>query len=100
MDSSASGLEVGGLLPLAVLALELFVKSKAGARNAGEFGSRLRVVTLSGGKFSEVCARCRSGRRCTISVTAAVVGGGGRGTFGGGTGGDLRSARRALKRAK
>jgi hypothetical protein len=85
---------------LAVLAFRLFVKSKADARNAGEFGSRLRVVTLSGGKFSDVCARCRSGRRCTTSVTATVVGSGGRGTFGGGTGGGLRSARRALKRAK
>ena len=82
------------------MAFKLFVKSRAGARNAGVFRSRLRVVTLSGGKFSEVRARCRSGRRCTTSVLATVVGSGGRGTFGGGTGGGLRSARRALKRTK
>jgi len=59
-----------------------------------EVGSRPRAVTLSGGKFSEVRARCTSGRRCTTSVTATEVGSGGRGTFGGGTGGGLRSARR------
>jgi hypothetical protein len=99
-DSSVSGLEVGGLLPFAVMAFKLFVKSKEGARNAGEFGSRLRVVKLSGGKFSDVCARYRSGRRCTASVTATVVGSGGRGAFGGGTGGGLRIARRALERVK
>lgn len=52
---------------------------------------------MSGGKFSEVCARCTSGRRCTTSVTATEVGSGGRGTFGGGTGGGLRRARRGLK---
>jgi len=85
---------------LAVMAFKLFVKSRAGARNADEFGSRLRLVRLSGGKFSEVRARCTSGRRCTTSVTATVVGSGGSGTFGGGTGGGLRSARRALKRGK
>lgn len=98
-ESSASGLEDGGLLPLVVMAFKLFVKSRAGARNADEFGSRLRVVTLSGGKFSEVRARCTSGRRRTTSVIATAVGSGGSGTFGGGTGG-LRGARRALKRAK
>jgi hypothetical protein len=99
-DSSASGLEDGGLLPWEVMAFKLFVKSRAGARNADEFGSRLRVVTLIGGKFSEVRARCTSGRRRTTSVTATVEGSGGSGTFGGGTVGGLRSARRALKRAK
>jgi hypothetical protein len=82
------------------MAFKLFVKSRAGAKNADEFGSRFRVVALSGGKFSEVRARCMSGRRCTISVTTTMVGSGGSGTFGGGTGGGLRSARRALKRGK
>ena len=67
-----------------------------------EFGSRLRVVTLIGGKFSEVRARCTNGRRRVgTSVTATVKGvRGGSGTFGGGTVGGLRSARRTLKRAK
>jgi hypothetical protein len=82
---------------MAAMTFRLFVISRAGARNAGEVGSRLRVAALSGGKFSEVCARCTSGRRCTTSVTATEVGRGGRGTFGGGTGGGLRSARRGLK---
>ena len=85
---------------MAFMAFKLFVKSRAGARNEDEFGSRFRVVTLSGGKFSEVRARCMSGRRRTTSVTAIVVGSGGSGTFGGGTGGGFRSARRGLKRAK
>lgn len=79
------------------MTFKLFVKSTAGARNVDEVGSRLRAVTLSGGKFSEVRARCTSGRRCTTSVTATEVGSGGRGTFGGGTGGGLRRARRGLK---
>ena len=94
-DNSVNGLDDGGLLPLAVMAFKLLVKSRAGARNADEFGSRFRVVTLRGGKFSEVRARCTSGRRRTTSV----VGSGGNGKFGGGTGGGLRRARRALTRA-
>lgn len=95
-DSSPSRLEDGGRLVLEAMTFKLFVKSRPGARNADEVGSSVRVVALSGGKFSEVCARCKSGRRCT-SVTATEVGSGGRGTFGGGTGGGLRSARRGLK---
>lgn len=55
-DRSPGRPEDGGL-PLAAMTFKLFVKSRAGERNADEVGSRLRVVALSRGKFSEVRAR-------------------------------------------
>jgi len=74
------------------LTFKSFVRpTGASVRDRGEFVSRTAV---NGAKFSAVCARCTSGRRCTTSGTATEVGSGGRGEVGGGTGGGLRSARR------
>ena len=78
---------------MAAETFKLLMSSIGGARNAVGVMSRLGLAE----KFSTVCARCASGRRSTTSVTATDVGSGGRGTFGGGTGGGLRSARRGLK---
>jgi hypothetical protein len=75
------------------------IESWAEVRNADEGASGLRAAE-SGAKFSAVCARCTSGRGRAPSIAVGEVGGGGRGKFGGGTGGGLRSVRRDLKNAK
>jgi len=80
---------------MAAVTFKLLMSSIGGPRNADGVMSVLGLAE----KFCTVCARCTSGRRCPTSVTATDVGSGGRGTFGGGTGGGLRSARRGLKRA-
>jgi hypothetical protein len=82
-DSSVSGLDDGGVVPMAAVVFKLFMSSKGGARHIAE-------------RFSVVCARCTSGRRC---VAATDMGGGGSGAFGGGTEGGLRNVRRGLKSA-
>jgi hypothetical protein len=79
---------------MAAVTFKLLMSSIGGARNAVGAMSGLGLAE----KFSTVCARCISGRRCTTSVTATDAGSGGRGAFGGGTEGGLRSARRGLKR--
>jgi hypothetical protein len=71
-------------VPMAAAIFRLSMSSKGGARHVAE-------------KFSAVCVRFTSGRRCTTSVVAADAGGGGSGAFGGGTGGGLRNVRRGLK---
>jgi hypothetical protein len=85
-DSSVSGLDDGGVGPMAALSFKFSMSSKGGARHVAE-------------RFSAVCARCTSGRRCTPSIVATDVGGGGSGALGGGMGGGLRSVRRDLKSA-
>lgn len=70
------------------MAARTFVKSTgASVKDSG------LSTAVNGAKFSAVCARCTSGRRCTTSGMGADVGSGGRGEVGGGTGGGLRSAR-------
>lgn len=78
---------------MAAVTFKLLMSSIGGPRNEDGVMSVLGLAE----KFSTVCARCTSGRRCPTSVITTDVGSGGRGTFGGGTGG-LRSARRGLKR--
>ena len=78
---------------MTAVTFKLLMSWIGGPRNADGVMSILGLVE----KFSVVRARCTSGRRCPTSVTAADVGSGGRGAFGGGTGGGLRSARRGLK---
>src|SRR6266850_1069810 len=85
-DSSIRGLDDGGVEPMAAVSFKLSMSSKGGARHVAE-------------RFSAVCARCTSGRRCTPSIVATDVGGGGSGALGGGMGGGLRSVRRGLKSA-
>jgi hypothetical protein len=92
-DSSAGGLEDGGGVPIAAAIFKLFIKSRAGAEHADEVTSVLGMAE----RFSAVCVRCTSGRRCTTSVATTDVGGGGKGVLGGGSG--LRSARRGLRSA-
>ena len=94
-DSSAGGLEDGGEVPMAAAIFKLFIRSRAGARPVDEITSVLGVAE----RFSAVCVRCTSGRRCTPSIVATDVGGGGSGALGGGMGGGLRSVRRDLKSA-
>ncbi len=78
------------------MAFRLFVKPGTGMRNAGEVASGPSVAANET-KFSVVCARCTSERRGESSAAEANGGRGGRGMFGGGTGGGLRRARRDLK---
>jgi len=92
-DSSTGGLEDGGEVPMAAAIFKLFIRSRAGARHVDEVTSVLGVAE----RFSAVCVRCTSGRRCTTSVATTDVGGGGKGVLGGGSG--LRSARRGLRSA-
>jgi hypothetical protein len=79
------------------MAFILFVRSIGeGVWNTDEVVSVLKPE-VNEAKFSAVCARLISGRRCTPSITGGEVGSGGSGAFGGGTGGGLRSARRGLE---
>ena len=95
-DTSASALEGGGVVPMPAIAFKLFVKSGTGMGNAGRVASA-SSAPANETKFSVVCARCTSERRGESSAAEATDGRGGRGRFGGGTGGGLRMARRDLK---
>lgn len=75
------------------MAFKLFLKSGTCVRNEGGVTSAPSAVP-SERKLSAVCARCTSERR---GENSGAEGTGGRGKFGGGTGGGLRRARRDLK---
>jgi hypothetical protein len=78
-DNSDSGLEDDEVVVVVAMTFRLVVASRVWAGNGAMY------------------AQCINGRPAATSIAAGEVGGGGRGMFGGGTGGDLQRARWELK---